>query len=215
MSTRDSVCGRPTNQGTPCTKGRLHWWVGLFAVEYADGCKWHVSQRSREAYEAGKQAFEARRLAALYADPICWAWSVPQDMDNWTPRLDGYIDSQTTDETLQYLMSDRAPREYMLLDEWQDGRCAICGDRERLVEDHDHATGLTRGYLCHGCNTREGNDHGSATLFGKYRELHPTRMLGLNIRYWDPITKDFAQPAAVRPVGDPWKETPLALGLLD
>ena len=161
MSTRDSVCGRPTNQGTPCTKGRLHWWAGLFAVEYADGCKWHVSPRSREAYEAAQQANEAAWLASMCADPICWGWSVPRD---WTT-----------------------------LYEWQGGRCATCGRRDDLVVDHDHITGLVRGYLCKGCNVREGTykagwaqHHGyreSDTLFGKYRELHPTKMLGVNFWY--------------------------------
>lgn len=39
---------------------------------------------------------------------------------------------------------------------WQDGRCALCGFRDRLVEDHDHDTGLVRGMLCQSCNTTEG-----------------------------------------------------------
>lgn len=42
--------------------------------------------------------------------------------------------------------------------EWQDGRCAWCGyDRESLVVDHCHMTGLVRGLLCRGCNTRESS----------------------------------------------------------
>lgn len=40
---------------------------------------------------------------------------------------------------------------------WQEGRCAMCGyDRERMVRDHCHMTGLVRGLLCSGCNTNEG-----------------------------------------------------------
>lgn len=43
------------------------------------------------------------------------------------------------------------------LHEWQDWRCAWCGyDRDSLVVDHCHMTGLVRGLLCRGCNTREG-----------------------------------------------------------
>jgi hypothetical protein len=38
----------------------------------------------------------------------------------------------------------------------QDGRCAICHDKTRLVVDHDHAIGSTRaavrGLLCRWCN---------------------------------------------------------------
>ena len=38
----------------------------------------------------------------------------------------------------------------------QGGRCAVCGDPQKLVVDHDHATGLARGLLCRSCNCREG-----------------------------------------------------------
>lgn len=49
------------------------------------------------------------------------------------------------------------------LDEWQAGRCAWCGyDLDALVRDHCHMTGLVRGLLCSGCNTREGTTAGSA-----------------------------------------------------
>lgn len=49
--------------------------------------------------------------------------------------------------------------EYDALLSKQDGRCAICrsrdaGGRGRFHVDHDHATGMVRGLLCHGCNTR-------------------------------------------------------------
>jgi hypothetical protein len=36
------------------------------------------------------------------------------------------------------------------------GRCALCPYAGLLVCDHDHTTGLTRGWLCRKCNTGLG-----------------------------------------------------------
>lgn len=35
--------------------------------------------------------------------------------------------------------------------------CAICREDKRLYRDHDHSTGLDRGYLCHNCNVGLGH----------------------------------------------------------
>lgn len=44
-----------------------------------------------------------------------------------------------------------------MIKEDQDYKCAICGIHEEnvtksLAIDHDHTTGLVRGYLCNNCN---------------------------------------------------------------
>lgn len=45
------------------------------------------------------------------------------------------------------------PEEYRDALVGQAGRCAICGlVADRLVVDHDHATGKFRGLLCQNCN---------------------------------------------------------------
>jgi len=53
-----------------------------------------------------------------------------------------------------------AARYDALMDQ-QGGRCAVCGGpptgQGRLHVDHDHATSLVRGLLCHDCNTGIGS----------------------------------------------------------
>ena len=38
------------------------------------------------------------------------------------------------------------------LRDWQRWRCAMCGTGPVIECDHDHRTGLVRGYLCRDCN---------------------------------------------------------------
>ncbi len=46
--------------------------------------------------------------------------------------------------------------EYWRLYEMQNGNCAICRKRKKLVLDHCHRTGKIRGLLCSNCNTALG-----------------------------------------------------------
>lgn len=34
----------------------------------------------------------------------------------------------------------------------QDGKCAICLEKRKLVIDHNHTTSVVRGLLCQRCN---------------------------------------------------------------
>ncbi|RRQ81725.1 hypothetical protein CQW44_30750 [Streptomyces griseofuscus] len=124
-------------------------------------------------------------------DPECWSWdpAIPLgrvadefgwDLEDFTPRF--------------HNRDEQALR--IALAAWHGHRCAVCGFRDlRLLEDHDHDTGLTRGLLCRSCNGKEPHDNG---LFRKYRERSPAQILGINLRYWDPW-HGWAQPRAIDP----------------
>lgn len=107
----------------------------------------------------------------LSREPDCWSWPIPE-----LPAL-------TTEDDHQ---------DALFL--FQQGHgCAICSDSGRLVEDHDHQTGLVRGQLCHTCNVREGKGF-QTEPFVKYRQRHPASIIGVRVVYWSPFT-GFAEPA--------------------
>lgn len=59
------------------------------------------------------------------------------------------------------------------------GRCAICQQAYPVVVDHDHESGLVRGYLCRWCNTAvEHCVHISGCAFGEYLDDPPAGSLG-------------------------------------
>lgn len=66
---------------------------------------------------------------------------------------------------------------------WQASRCAMCGtDRQRMVEDHDHRTGTSRGLLCWSCNVSEGVVVHAA--WDRWRAgVNPAVMLGIKRTY--------------------------------
>ena len=64
--------------------------------------------------------------------------------------------------------------EQLLAD--QDGACAICRNKQKLLcVDHDHATGVVRGLLCRKCNAAiglMGDDPSLLCKAANYLESH-------------------------------------------
>ncbi|MFF9240122.1 endonuclease domain-containing protein [Streptomyces sp. NPDC014801] len=185
-------CGKPTKKGTACRR-ELHSWLEGFKVRRADGCWRHMNPAFRAAAEERKQRDEEAWQAYLAAEPICWSWPVPVHLAGEVRPPTDDVDQQLSSGAIEWLARNPEAQD-RILREWQDGRCAICGHRRSLVEDHDHATGLTRGYLCPGCNIQEGIYRSGDNLFSRYRKRHPATILGLQIRYWNPIAGEYAQP---------------------
>lgn len=172
-----SACTRLTKAGGPCGRNRV-FWQGVTALPDPQACRGHLTNAELTALEGHRQAVDAARQQHLNGDPACWSWSTSTSL---------------------------AGEDGELLLAWHGDRCALCGLPADLVEDHDHGTGLVRGYLCRGCNTREGH-YGAAGLYVKYRQHPPAAILGLAVRYIHPITGETAQPVLERP-RKRWEET--------
>lgn len=124
------------------------------------------------------------------AEPACWSWPIPD------PRPLSTI-NRVTPADMQW-------------DDFHDGRCALCGERDDTVEDHDHATGLLRGLLCRSCNTIEGRNHDPDTPVAAYRERNPATILGYVERYFDSFAGRYDQGTDGRDAGyDRWKDNPM------
>ena len=63
------------------------------------------------------------------------------------------------------------PEDYGRLHKAQDGRCAICREKEktrrRLSVDHNHTTNIVRGLLCAFCNVLLGLAKDDPKLLGR------------------------------------------------
>src|SRR5262245_12518018 len=65
--------------------------------------------------------------------------------------------------------------------ELQQGRCAICGEKKELYQDHSYRTGKTRGGLCRQCNCALGMLKDSPTRMRRalaYLQNPPAKALG-------------------------------------
>lgn len=170
-------CGRITpTTGRPCRARRVTGFPS---------CGLHMTAAEREDRDRKQAGFDA--AIAKPAEPACWSWPVADahHMAAAQCRRSGPREGWLTGMAL--------------LEDWQQGRCAVCGNRPRvLAEDHDHATGLVRGLLCRGCNVQEGAGRAALALFERYRRRPPVALLDIEVAYLDPLSGDFAPPQAER-----------------
>jgi hypothetical protein len=162
--------------------------------------------------------------------PACWSWPVPPlrnltEEVNWLTgrQLELPPDERVDRECLEDMYTDPLSLRFAEFHTGERGglefarlRCAICGAaRRRMVADHDHATGMIRGWLCRACNTGEGRrvDPTETMVFDAYRRWHPAAILGVYMPYtgfgwingWPPGQ---ASPGAEPRTSTPWPSPP-------
>jgi hypothetical protein len=197
------TCGRPIKKsGLPCPRQNDE--------HLPTACYSHLTREERT--ERGRLAAEAlaereERYAA--AEPNCWLWEVPTSTELrelFFRKFGGEAEVYRFD--LARYLEDQEALAYFHFESWHDQRCAICGARPTpLVLDHDHRTGLIRGYLCRSCNFSEGMRRGEpAGPYAKYRERSPATMMGISMTY----TNGWGQTVIDPPRrGTGWTDNPL------
>lgn len=105
--------------------------------------------RRREYVDPPTRRRRAARDQFFSGIPACWTWPLPTEAE---------------------LVAGDALLHVAV---WQADRCAVCGINTpySFVTDHDHETGLIRGYLCRSCNVYES--HGNLVIFDRYRHVNP------------------------------------------
>lgn len=176
-------CGRETaSTKKPCRGFRLDPYPSCVTHLTPEECRDY--ERRKAEQNAFWAPFLQKRANLIAGQPSCWSW--PVERSHSARALESVA---ANDLRLSEELADE------VLEEWHAGRCAICGRSDALVMDHDHATGLVRGRLCRQCNTNEGLDGRIGTVYQRYRELPPTLILGVRLRYWDPYLRKYAEPA--------------------
>lgn len=179
-------CGRLTKRGANCQQSPLAYWRLPDREDRPHSCLHHLTAEERAKYDRELAAAEAAEAEARRAvdemAPACWGWPVPERFAPRDPDLD--------------------VAGLAAIEDWQAGRCGICSAETTLVTDHDHSTGLIRGLLCHRCNTAEA--FRAVGPYRRYRERHPAAILGLTIRYLNPVTGEYATPQLTAEVD--WEE---------
>jgi hypothetical protein len=162
------ACGRPTRKKTPCQ----------LPLMCTITTPWEALLREPPPHSCSYHlTVEEKEIATLVREALQKgrdrAHELPPACHTWDPPMPGQG-----------------------MWEWQDERCAICGERRkaRLLEDHCHETGLVRGGLCTACNIRDGLYPGGT--FHQYRSRPPAVMVGNTNPYYFIVEREYAEPTA-------------------
>lgn len=170
------TCTRPTSKGVPCRRPALGEslasdpWLTLLG-----SCLQHLTVEEKARRADDEAAYARQSWEARQHDPACWSWDVPADP--YAP---------STERCALVAMSgglDPVMDDGTALGEWQNDRCGICGKGRGSLLDHDHRTGLSRGWLCRRCNGGEGFAADPTDVFARWRARPAAAVLGVSFRY--------------------------------
>lgn len=176
-------CTGTTRRGTQCRHSARPWPQELEGDPQR--CGNHMPRDKREIRKVWLDEQERRHQELLDARvPACWSWDPAVPLESIHAKYAASFSLKVADAFLRRFHSGEERALQLVLAEWHDDRCAVCGGRGERVIDHDHDTGLIRGFLCRSCNGLEPHDNG---LFRRYREKSPAQILGIRLLYVDPI----------------------------
>lgn len=115
-------------------------------------------------------------------EPACWSWPVLPSLSLEAAIAKDMAATGLPEDVSRMALEGAAGVPGMRLVDFHAGRCAICGRPGAAVEDHDHFTGLVRGYLDLSCNVVEGIGRRGGR-WAAYGDMHPAKILGVEIYY--------------------------------
>ncbi|WP_455681809.1 hypothetical protein [Streptomyces violascens] len=144
-----------------------------------------------------------------HGGPACWSWpAMRPTKDDVRQRFFDGLDTTGYSTLALQLLRDAADAlsstDEEVLTAWQ------ARPLRRLRPDRPppgvrpRPRHRPRTRLCSSCNTRKGTAVGPGTVFPAYRERPPTVILGLTIRYRDPLTRRHVVPEPPR--ADNWDD---------
>lgn len=217
-------CGKPAKTtGKPCKRSRVFGEDGCLMHASDHPPVFVLFERARILMEKQHDVeFEFDKWDHLAENATCWQDSM-RDLQFWSQHLvkqSGRVPAcwswDASPEAFAALrddaLADRRHRitqagitdvdldedlDYEVMFRWHAHRCAICGTRGDTYIDHDHRTGLVRGFLCASCNQAEGFHSEWRTrmclarhrgdppyfIYRRYRERPPAAICGVARSY--------------------------------
>lgn len=156
-------------------KGRS--WRAAHRDAVSEKCKaWYAD--NSELAKARSAAWKKANIAKIRADYVVNATAVKAQSKLWRKlnpdKIKAWLEANPN-----YRIDRSTKIKEQLAGRKRPTRCDICKKSGRTIHyDHDHVTGLFRGWICHNCNAALGHVKDSAKLLYKladYLDAHKSK----------------------------------------